>query len=94
MRFFFLVFRGTNNDLFYEYKTMHSLLDLTCDTVFTTPDYFGLRGHVVKIHRRQCKTRRRQHAFCILAVHKWNKLPGEILNDSSVEMFKTRFHAL
>ncbi len=75
------------------YKIVHSLLDFPCDAVFAAPTRIGLRGHTLKIHQQQCKTRRCQHALSVQVVPYWNKLPEDIVTATSVETFKFRLDA-
>ncbi len=72
---------------------MHGLLDFARDAIFAVPTRIGLRGHTFKIHQQRCKTRRRSHVFSVRVVPYWNKLPGEIVNASSMETFKLRLDA-
>ncbi len=58
---------------------------------FIAPISSGLRGHAFKIYEQRCKTRRHQYAFSILIVPYWDKLPEEIVNAPSVEIFKTHW---
>ncbi len=62
--------------------------------VVAAPSRFGLHGHAFKIHQQRCKTRHRQHALSVWLFPFWNKLPEEIANVSSVEIFKARLDAL
>ncbi len=80
LRLFFLVRRRIRGDLICMYKITLSLLDFACDAVFAAATRIGLRGHALEIHQKRCKTRRRQHAFSVLVVPYWSKLPEEIMN--------------
>ncbi len=90
---FSLVRRRIRCHLICMYKIMHGLLDFQCDAVFAAPTHIGLRGHAFKIHQRRCKARRRQHAFSVRVASYLNKLPEEIANASSMEIFKLRLDA-
>ncbi len=65
------------------YKILHNLLDFSCDATSSR-----LRGH-----QQRYKARRRQHACSVRIVLLRNKLPGDIVNASTVEVFKARFDA-
>ncbi len=63
------------------HKTARGHLDFLCEAVFSRS---GFRCRSFMIHRR------RQHALSAWVVKYWNKLPEEIMNASSVEIFKFR----
>ncbi len=90
---FSLVRRRICGKLICMCNILHGLLDFPCDTAFAAPTRFGIRGHAFKIHQQRCKTRRRHHAFSVRVVPYWNKLPEEILDASSVDIFKLQLDA-
>ena len=54
---------------------------------FSTNDY--TRGHNLKLKVRYSRTRLRQSFFAVRVVKHWNELPGDIVNSSSLNRFKT-----
>ncbi len=66
---------------------MQGLLDFPCDVALAASTRSGLRGHTSKIRQQRCKTRRHQNAFSVRVVPCWSKLPEDIVNASSVEIF-------
>jgi len=50
----------------------------------------GLRGHSLKLFKRRCRTTVRQNFFSLRVVNEWNKLPQDVVEASSVNMFKNR----
>ncbi len=93
LQLFSLIRRRIRGDLICMYKIMHGLLDFPFDAGFAAPTHIGLRGHTFKIHKQRRKTCRRQHAFSVLVVPFWNKLPEDIVTATSVETFKFRLDA-
>ncbi len=75
------------------FKSTHGFLELPMASTFAHPTRKGLRGHAYKFHQQRCCTRRRRFAFTIRAVLFLNKLPAEIVNESSLKSFKTLLDA-
>jgi len=50
----------------------------------------GLRGHSLKLFKPSCRTTVRQNFFSLKIVNEWNKLPQDVVELSSVNMFKNR----
>ncbi len=86
LQLFSLVRRRIRGDLICMYKIMHGLLDFPCDAVFAAPTRIGLRGHTLKIHQQQCKTRRLQHAFSVRVVPYWIKLDIQVAAGRTMEV--------
>ena len=48
------------------------------------------RGHKAALVTEQCRLDTRKYSFSQRVVNKWNKLPNDCVNASSVNMFKNR----
>ncbi len=88
LRLFSLTHRRIRGDLIAMFKITHGLLEFPMETTFVYPTRQGLRGHAFKFLQQRCCTRRHQFAFTIRSVPFLNKLPAEIVNTSSVKLFK------
>ena len=49
-----------------------------------------LRGHSWALAKERCKLDIRKFAFSQRTIHEWNRLPGECVNATSVNMFKNK----
>ncbi len=87
----FLDLRRICGQLICMFNIAHCSINFPWHSVFAVPTHSGLRGHAFKIRQQRCSTRRHQHAFSIRAVQYWNQFPEEMVNVSSVEIFKARF---
>jgi len=47
----------------------------------------GLRGYSVKLFKPRCRTKVRQNFFSSSVVNEWNKLPKDVVEAPSVNMF-------
>ncbi len=68
------------------YKTVHDLIDFSWAAIFAAPTSSGLRGHTFK----RSNTRRHKHAFSVRVGPCCNRLPEEIVSESSMVNFTTR----
>jgi len=50
----------------------------------------GLRGHSLKLFKPRCRTTVRQNFFSLRIINEWNKLSQDVVEASSVNMFKNR----
>ena len=48
------------------------------------------RGHKAALVKEQCRLDMRKYSFSQRVINKWNKLPNDCVNASSVNMFKNR----
>ena len=48
------------------------------------------RGHKAALVKEQCRLDMRKYSFSQRVINKWNKLPNDCVNTSSVNMFKNR----
>ena len=50
----------------------------------------GTRGHSWALAKERCKLDIRKYAFSQRTINEWNRLPGECVNATSVNMFKNK----
>jgi hypothetical protein len=67
---------------------MRNYTDIDAETFFTKTIYPASRGHEFKMNKPRAITNLRAHFFSHRVVNSWNKLPGVVLNASSVVAFK------
>ena len=48
------------------------------------------RGHSWALAKERCKLDIRKYAFSRRTIHEWNRLPGECVNATSVNVFKNK----
>ena len=48
------------------------------------------RGHSWALAKERCKLYIRKYAFSQRTINEWNRLPGECVNSTSVNMFKNK----
>jgi len=73
----FKILTGTEN---VNYSKFFELADVTS----------GLRGHSLKLFKPRCRTTVRQNFFSLRIVNEWNKLPLDVMEAPSINMFKNR----
>jgi hypothetical protein len=49
------------------------------------------RGHSLKLQKRECRTVQRANEFGMRVINIWNSLPEEVIQSSSVNVFKGQF---
>ncbi len=72
------------------YNILHGRVKLPIDEFFETPVNPNVRGHRFKLRRQLSHLVRRKFAFPVRIVEPWNKLPPEIVDSASEEIFKRR----
>ena len=50
----------------------------------------GLKGHSLKLFKPRCRTTITQNFFSLRVINEWNKLPQEVVDAPSVNMFNNR----
>ena len=51
-------------------------------------DTSGPRGHSLTLFKARCRTTVRQNFFSLRIVNEWSKLPLDVVDASSINMFK------
>ena len=85
-----LYYRRRRGDMIQVYQIVHGGVDLENANFFVTSENRTTRGHPWKLVKPRAVSRVRQHAFATRTVNDWNGLPTEVVNASSVNMFKAR----
>ncbi len=67
-------------------------MNLPIDELFETPANPNLRGHRSKLRHQLSHSARRKFDFPVRIVEPWNKLPPEVVDSASEEIFKRRLH--
>ena len=78
-----LVYRRARGDMIETYKLLHNVW-LRRDSSTRT------RGHSLKMEKRRCQTRMRQHCFSNRVINNWNSLPESIISAPTVNCFKSK----
>ena len=73
------------------YKILTGREGLDRDKFFTASNMeHGLRGHSKKLFKPRCNTTARLKTFSMRAIDDWNRLPGEVVDATSVNKFKNK----
>ena len=59
-------------------------------TCFLNLGHNGTRGHSWALAKERCKLDIRKYAFSQRTINEWNRLPGECVHATSVNMFKNK----
>ncbi len=70
------------------YNILHGRVNLSIDEFFETPANPNLRGHRFKLRHHLSHLARHKFAFPVCIVEPWNKLPLEVVDSASEEIFK------
>ena len=54
----------------------------------------NVRGHICKLEKQRCKTSLRQKFFTQSVLERWNKVPVQVVEAPSVNVFKNRIDSL
>ncbi len=77
-------------DLVSVYNILHGRVNLPTYEFFETPANPNLRDHRFKLRRQQSHLAHRKFAFPVRIVEPWSKLPPEVVDSTSEEIFKLR----
>ena len=80
--------RRNRADLIEVFKMARGLTDVCLDEFFKLAEPGPTRGHTLKLMKGHCKRDVRLHFFSSRVVNRWNKLPQEVVDASSVNAFK------
>ena len=81
--------RRERGDMIEVYKLLSRKEQINSNQFFTVAtNYYGLRGHDKKIIKERCRLDTRKFFFSQRMVNRWNKLPAEVVNATSVNAFK------
>lgn len=83
--------RRLRGDLIEMYKILTGKEDVDCQQFFRPArDHYGLRGHSLKLHVIRSRLNCRKYFFSQRSVGEWNRLPQEVVDAPSVNVFKIR----
>ena len=72
------------------YQMMHAGVDVEPSEMFTLNASGVTRGHSLKICKPLASTRVRQNSFAVRSINDWNRLPADVIESPSVDIFKKR----
>ena len=89
-----LELRRLKFDMHMVYKIIHGLVDLPIDEFFTFYDSkYETRGHSFKLKNNSfCRYQFRKYFFSVRVLPIWNSLPANVVNASSLCVFKARLN--
>ena len=78
------------------YKVINGLNDLNPSDFFVFAPNLSLstRGHSLKLVKRSCNTNSLNNCFSNRVINCWNSLPNDVVNASSVMVFKYKLNRL
>ena len=82
--------RRVRGDQIEVFKITHGIEGLDSDMFFKFRTDNGTRGHSWALAKERCKLDIRKYAFSQRTINEWNRLPGECVHATSVNMFKNK----
>jgi len=82
--------RRKRGDLIETFKIMNGVENIDSETFFKRSSATNLRGHNFKIYKQTATSIHRRNFFSQRVVNSWNLLPWDVVNASSVAVFKKR----
>ena len=82
--------RRIRGDQIEVFKITHGIEGLDSGMFFKYRADNGTRGHSWALAKERCKLDIRKYAFSQRTINEWNRLPGECVNATSVNMFKNK----
>ena len=92
-----LEYRRVRGDLIETYKILQDIYDpITTKGLFTlnNTNFTKTRGHNFKLTKISPNLNIKKYFFTNRVVNLWNQLPGDVVNSSSVNVFKNRIDSL
>jgi len=86
--------RRNRADLIEVFKLVKGLVNNPFDMFFEKSTNSHLRGHSWKLNKRRCHMDVRKYFFSVRVVDRWNKLPQEAIDSTSVDVFKSRLQSI
>ena len=84
-----LEYRQLRGDMIQVFKIANNFYDpITTNSIFTFSNNNRLRGHNLKILKKQVNKSKYSNFFTNRVVNNWNKLPTHIVNAKSINEFK------
>ena len=88
-----MTYRRVRGDMIEVYKYTHNIYKLD-NSILKLENKPSTRGHIYKLEKQRCKTSLRQKCFTQRVVERWNKLPVQVVEAPSVNVFKNRIDSL
>ena len=85
--------RRNRADLIEVFKLVKGLVNNPFD-IFEKSTNSHLRGHSWKLNKSRCHMDLRKYFFSVRVVDRWNKLPQEAIDSTSVDVFKSRLQRI
>lgn len=76
------------------YKLIHNCYDLHAEEFFEHMGESITRGHNFKLKTKYARTENRKKFFTVRCIPVWNKLPEDIVNAPSLNIFKKTLDCL
>ena len=86
--------RRNRADLVEVFKLVKGLVNNPFDIFFEKSTNSHLRGHSWKLNKSRCHMDLRKYFFSVRVVDRWNKLPQEAIDSTSVDVFKSRLQRI
>jgi len=87
--------RRNRADLIEVFKLVKGLIvNNPLDIFFEKSTNSHLRGHSWKLNKRRCHMDLRKYFFSVLVANRWNRLPQEAIDSTSVDVFKSRLQRM
>ena len=93
LNLFSLERRRLRGDLITTYNIFSGQMSIPLETFFTFPSRPNLRGHRWKVAQPAARLQRRRCCFSVRVCAPWSKLPDDVINSTSLTMFKARLDA-
>ena len=62
---------------------------ISFSSMFTLSSVTATRGHTAKIAKNRCRLELRRHFFSVRVIDRWNRLPQDIIDSASLNVFKS-----
>ena len=85
-----LEYRRKRGDMILTFKILKGFLDTDSSLIFDIAQS-NTRGHVLKLFKKRCSSNLRKMFFSQRIINDWNKLPGEVVNCSTVIEFEKKY---
>ena len=82
--------RYLRGDMIEVYKMCNGLDKVDLNNYFTLSQDHITRGHGKKLKKFSCRLDLRKYSYSHRIIDKWNELPEDVVNSSSLEIFKKR----
>ena len=92
---FSMVRKRLRGDLIECFKILKGIDRVKKDNFFQTRESSGnIRGHRLKLYKKQCRTDLRRFFFSNRVINIWNSLPAEVVESCTLGSFKSSMDSL